>query len=83
MIVVIPKRLSTQLIIWGMVAFIVAELIAITCLLRYCCRARYLKRRKFKEVNLLKILIKNNQIMNYLLIKERNNSFGSGWWKNI
>lgn len=44
--------LSTQLIIWGMVGFILAELIAIGCLLRYCCRARYLRRRKIKEVRL-------------------------------
>jgi hypothetical protein len=46
----LPVSLSTQLIVWGMVGFILLELIAIMCLLRYCCRARYLKRRKFKEV---------------------------------
>lgn len=41
--------LSTQLVIWGMVGFILLELIGIMCLLRYCCRARYLKKRKYKE----------------------------------
>ncbi len=47
------SSLSTQLIIWGMVAFVLLELIAIFCLLRYCCRARYMKRKKFKEVKFL------------------------------
>ncbi len=45
--------LSTQLIIWGMVGFILFELIAISCLLRYCCRARYLRRRKIKEKEII------------------------------
>jgi len=45
--------LSTQLIIWGMVGFVLIELIAIGCLLRYCCRARYLRRRTFKEKEII------------------------------
>ncbi|RMZ94220.1 hypothetical protein BpHYR1_024069 [Brachionus plicatilis] len=43
------SNIPTQLIIWGMVGFILVELIAILCLVRYCCRARYVKKRKFKE----------------------------------
>lgn len=43
--------LSTQLVVWGMVGFILLELIGIVCLMRYCCRARYLKKRKYKEVS--------------------------------
>lgn len=32
-----------------MVAFILVELLAIICLLRFCCRARYVRKKKFKE----------------------------------
>ncbi|CAF0768374.1 unnamed protein product [Brachionus calyciflorus] len=45
----IQSNVPTQLIIWGMVGFILVELLAVLCLIRYCCRARYVKKRKFKE----------------------------------
>lgn len=44
------NRQSTQLIIWGMVGFVVVELIGIICLVRYCCNARFRRNTKKKEV---------------------------------
>jgi hypothetical protein len=34
-----------------MVGFILIELLAIICLLQYCCRARYVRKRKYTEVS--------------------------------